>query len=287
MRVHLDCIPCFQRQALQAARFVTNDELLQERILRKVIDRIWWMKRTATPPEMAHAVHRIVREETGVKDPYKDVKKRYNDIGLEIYLEMKQIVEDSQEPLFTAVRLAIAGNIIDFAAESNFDLQGSISHVLESDFAINDYQSMVGALEGARAIVYIADNTGEIVFDKLLLEMILDMYEIDRVLFAVKGAPIINDATIEDAEYVGIDKLPGMEFLKVDIGVPGTGMERGSKEFLDILDAADVVISKGQGNYEALSEHGGVFFLLMAKCLVVAEDLDVDVGSVVLKGAMS
>jgi uncharacterized protein with ATP-grasp and redox domains len=103
-------------------------------------------------------------------------------------------------------------------------------------------------------------------------------------MFAIKGAPIINDAMIDDAEYVGIDKLPGVEFVKVGIGLPGSGIERSSKEFHDILDSVDLVISKGQGNYEALSEYSGIFFLLMAKCPVIASDLNVKIGDIILKG---
>ena len=283
MKVHLDCIPCFQRQALQALRFVTNDVEVQERILRLIIAKLENMDWTTTPPEMAHIVHSTIREECGVEDPYKDIKKSYNDIVLSLYPEIKRSVEDSEEPLITAVRVAIAGNIIDFGANPEFDLNKTISEVLEKDFAIFDYEELITILENANTMAYLADNTGEIVFDKILLETILDRYKIDKILFTVKGAPIINDATIDDAEYVGIDKLPGVEFVKVGIGRPGSGIERSSKEFHNILGSADLVISKGQGNYEALSEYSGIFFLLMAKCPVIANDLDVKIGDIILK----
>jgi uncharacterized protein with ATP-grasp and redox domains len=284
MKVNLDCIPCFQRQALQALRFVTNDVEVQERILKLVIAKLESMDWTGIPSEMAHVVHRIVREECGVEDPYKEVKKRYNDIALNLYPEIKRSVEDSEEPLLTSVRFAIAGNIIDFGANSKFDLDKTISEVLEEEFAIFDCSELTTILENANTMAYLADNTGEIVFDKILLETILDRYKIEKILFAVKGAPIINDATIDDAEYVGIDKLPGIKFVKVGIGQPGTGIERSSKEFHAILDSIDLVISKGQGNYEALSDHRGIFFLLMAKCPVIADDLNVNIGDIILKG---
>lgn len=283
MKLHLDCIPCFQRQALQALRFVTNDVEEQERILRLIIAKLESMDWTTTPPEMAHVVHRFVREECGVEDPYKDIKKSYNDIVLSLYPEIKRSMEDSEEPLLTAVRLAIAGNIIDFGANPEFDLNKTISEVLEKEFAIFDYEELTTILENANTMAYLADNTGEIVFDKILLETILDRYKIEKILFAVKGAPIINDATIDDAEYVGIDKLPGVEFVKVGIGLPGSGIERSSKEFHNILGSADLVISKGQGNYEALSEYCDIFFLLMAKCPVIASDLNVKIGDIILK----
>lgn len=283
MKVHLDCIPCFQRQALQALRFVINDVEEQERILRLIIAKLESMDWTTTPPEMAHIVHNIVREECGVEDPYKDIKKSYNDIVLSLYPEIKRSVEDSEEPLLTAVRLAIAGNIIDLGANSDFDLNKTISDVLEKEFAIFDFEELTTILENANTMAFLADNTGEIVFDKILLETILDRYKIDKILFAVKGAPQINDATIDDAEYVGIDNLQGTEFVKVGIGLPGSGIERSSKEFHNILGSVDLVISKGQGNYEALSGYHDIFFLLMAKCPVIANDLNVNIGDIILK----
>lgn len=282
MKVHLDCIPCFQRQALEAARFVTDDGRIHENILKAVIAKLKCVDWKISPPEIAHIVHEIVRNESGVKDPYKTVKKYYNDVALKMYPELKKIVNDSATPLLTAVRLAIAGNVIDFGARSNFDLKKTISLVLEKDFEIYHFSEFVRTLEKSQNLVFLADNAGEVVFDKILLESILTGYDIKKTLFAVKGAPIINDAMYEDAEYVGINNLNNIEFIKV--GVPERGMKRTSKEFLKILSKSDIVISKGQGNYEALSEQKKIFFLLMVKCPVVADDLGVKVGDIILKG---
>lgn len=284
MRVHLDCIPCFQRQALDAARFITDDEKMHENIIRAVIAELQGMDWKKSPPEIAHVVHQIIRDESGVEDPYKDVKKYYNDITLKMYPELKKTVNYSATPLLTAVRLAIAGNVIDFGAKSDFDLNGTISLVLKKDFKIYHFSEFVRTLEKANNILYLADNAGEIVFDRILLETISKKYNVEKTLFAVKGAPIINDATYEDAKYVGLNNLKGLEFIKVGVGLPGTGIERTSNEFRDIILKSDIVISKGQGNYEALSELKGIFFLLMAKCPVIAEDLGVKVGDIILKG---
>ena len=283
MKAKLDCIPCFQRQALEATRFVTEDIILQEKILRRVITELENMDWSGTPPEIAHIVHQIVKEECKVNDPYKDIKNQYNDIALSLYPEMKEIVNNSTDPLLSAVRLAIAGNIIDFGASSQFDLNETISKVLEKEFAINDFDKLLETLGRSRVLLYLADNTGEIVFDKILLETILNMYKINKILFGVKGAPIINDAMLEDAKYVGIQTLPEVEFIEIGIDIPNTGVERNSKEFYDILTNSDIVISKGQGNYEALSKHSDIFFLLMAKCPVIADDLNVKIGDIILK----
>lgn len=284
MKAHLDCIPCFQRQALSAARFVTDDEKVQKRIMRAVIAKLQVLDWEKSPPEIAHEVHEVVRNESGENDPYKDVKKLYNDIALNMYPELQKMVFDSATPLQTAVRLAIAGNVIDFGAKTNFDLRETIFLVLKKEFKIYHFSEFVRNLEKAQNIVFLGDNAGEILFDRILLETIQDRYNIEKILFAVKGAPIINDATYEDAEYVGLSKLRGLELIKVGVGVPGTGMARASNEFQDILKKSDMVISKGQGNFEALSEMKEIFFLLIAKCPVVANHLKVSVDDIILKG---
>jgi hypothetical protein len=271
------------RQALEAARFATGDENVQEKILREVLIELKGMDWKTSPPEIAHVVHRIVRKESGDDDPYRAVKKKYNDIALKMYPDLKRMVDRSPTPLLTAVRLAIAGNVIDYGVGLDFDLDGTISGVLKKEFKLYDLPEFMRTLKTARNLTYLADNAGEIVFDKILLETILEEYNIDKILFAIKGAPIINDATEEDAMYIGVDGIPGIEFLKVGIGVPGTGMERSSKEFLNVLAQSDMVIGKGQGNYEALSDRGRIFFLLMAKCPVIAKDLGVAVGDIILK----
>ncbi|MHA1379104.1 MAG: damage-control phosphatase ARMT1 family protein [Candidatus Helarchaeota archaeon] len=283
MKAHLDCIPCFQKQALQATRFVTDDEKVQEKILRKVITELMKLNWKKTPPELAHVVHGIVKQLTGKADPYKSVKKKYNDIALNLYPELKDLVKNSDDPLFVAAKLAIAGNVIDFGAKSDFNLKKTIKEVLNKDLKINDFAKFVEILGRCESISYILDNTGEIVFDKLLLETILEKYDIKKINFAVKGAPIINDATQEDAEYVGLDKCPKVEFIKVNVGIPNSGLERWSQDFIKKIRETDLIISKGQGNYESLSEQNDIFFLLMAKCPVIANDLGVEIGDTILK----
>lgn len=283
MRTKLDCIHCFQRQALTASRHITNDEQVQERILRKVMEKRYWMEWTNTPPETARMVHQIVKEECDCKDPYKDIKQEYNKIALKLVPEIQQLIDGSANRLRTALLLSIAGNIIDFGALDNFDLEKTMKDVMREDLAIDDSERLLQELEKASSILYIADNTGEIVFDKVLLELVLREFGPKSILFAIKGGPIINDATREDAVFIGLDTIPGLELLEVSIGEPGTGVERTGKDFRKLIQNSDVTISKGQGNYEALSESGGIFFLLMAKCPVVADDIGVDVGSFILK----
>ena len=283
MKLNLDCIPCFQRQALLAVRFISNDEKLHEKVLREVAKKLLESNWNTTPPELAHEVHQIVKNITHEKDPYKQAKKESNDSVLRIYPELKEQVKKSKDPLRTAVRLAIAGNIIDFGPLQTFNLEATIKEVLEKKFAIDDYEKLKEKLMTAETLLFFADNAGEIGFDKLLVETFLQTMKLKKIRFVVKGGPIINDATLDDAVYMGLGDLPNVEFLILSNGEEGTGPERKSKTVKNWIKKHDLVISKGQGNYEGLSEHNGLFFMLMAKCNVIASDLNVQVGDIILE----
>ena len=283
MKLNLDCIPCFQRQALQAVRFISDDEELHQKVLREVAKKLLESNWDATPPELAHEVHRIVKRLTKENDPYKEVKKESNDSVLKMYPALKKQVGDSSDPLRTAVRLSIAGNIIDFGPLQNFNLKDTVREVLKKKFAIDDYERLKEKIRDAETLLFFTDNAGEIGFDKLLIETILQTKKLKKIRFVVKGGPIINDATLEDAVYMGLCDLPNAEFLKMSNGEAGTGPERNSQKVKSWIKSHDFVISKGQGNYEGLSEHNGLFFLLMAKCPVIASDLGVKLGDIILK----
>jgi uncharacterized protein with ATP-grasp and redox domains len=283
MKLNLDCIPCFQRQALQAVRFKNDDEKMQEKVLREVVKELLASDWKSTPPELAHKVHSIVKRVTNEKDPYKDVKRESNDLILRMYPELKETVKNSRDPLRTAVRLAIAGNIIDFGVTQEFNLEETIREVLKKKFAIDNYKKLKENLKNAETLLFFVDNAGEIGLDKLLVETLLVTKKLEKIDFVVKGCPIINDATLEDAVYMGLNSLPNSEFLVISNGEVGTGPKRSSQTVKGWIHEHDLVISKGQGNYEGLSEHNGLFFLLMAKCPIIASDIGVEVGDIILK----
>lgn len=283
MKLNLDCIPCFQRQALQAVRFISDDEELHQNVLREVAKKLLESNWDATPPELAHEVHRIVKSLTNENDPYKEVKMESNDSVLKMYPALKKQVEESSDPLRTAVRLSIAGNIIDFGPLQNFNLEDTVREVLKKQFAIDDYAQLKEKIRDAETLLFFTDNAGEIGFDKLLVETIIKTKNLGKIRFVIKGGPIINDATLEDAVYIGLCNLPNAELLKMSNGEAGTGPERNSQTVKRWIKNHDLVISKGQGNYEGLSEHNGLFFLLMAKCPVIASDLGVELGDIILK----
>jgi len=280
MKARLECIPCLLKQSLNATKVVTDDQAVQEKVLKSVMAELLDAPLDSSPPLIAHTIYSIVDDITGCDDPYKSLKMEYNQIAMGMYPDLKDIVDKSDDRLFTAVKLAIAGNIIDFGADIQFDVEETIEDILTKKFAINDYPSFVESLEDSENILYLADNAGEVGFDRILIEEMIDYAD---VVYAVKNKPIINDATTDDAIFCGIDSIAK---IVTTSDTPGTILERCDPEFVDIYRSADMIISKGQGNYETLSEAAGnIFFLLLAKCPVIAADLGVGIGDAVLLSA--
>ena len=195
-------------------------------------------------PEVARKNQHQIKELLGIEDPYKDIKIRSNQYLLDKYPYFRDLIKNSKDPFDTALRLAIAGNIIDYAANPDFDLEGTIDKVLKEDFAINHSAELKKKLKTANTVLYLGDNAGEIVMDKLFLEHL----ELPNVYYAVRNAPVINDVTLEDARQTGIDKHATV--ISNGYDAPSTILSRVSKEFMEIYTKADVVISKGQGNLE-------------------------------------
>jgi len=282
MKTYLDCFPCVVRQTLEASRIATKDEKLQREILDSVLKILPDFPLTVSPPEIAVSVHRIIKKISGNKDPYKEIKEEYNEKAMQLYSSLKQKIINSENSLLTAVKLAIAGNIIDFGAlGKNFNLNGTIEEVLSSNLAINHFKKFKNDILKASSILYIGDNAGEIVFDKLLIEEIKKYIEVD-IMFVVRGEPILNDVTLEDAKFVNMDKI--VKVISNGNDAPATVFSDSSDEFKKAFNSTDMVIAKGQGNYETLSEiERNIYFLLKVKCLVLAKDIECNVGDNILK----
>ena len=279
MKSYLDCYPCFFTQAIRTSRMITSDEKKIWQILNEVSLSLPEIHFGATPPEIGREVYRIISKRTGIKDPYRKIKEKCTRQALSLYPELKKLINSSEDRLMTAIRISIAGNIIDFGANFDFDLKKDVGTTLSQDFSINHYREFCEALDKARKILYLADNAGETVFDRFLIE------EINKpVIYVVRARPIINDATREDALLAGIDKVA--EIVSSGCDAPGNILKFCSDEFLKIYRSADLIISKGQGNYEGLSdEDRPIFFLLKTKCHVIARDIGIDEGSIVLMKA--
>ncbi|HMA75747.1 MAG TPA: ARMT1-like domain-containing protein [Candidatus Krumholzibacteriaceae bacterium] len=278
MRTYLDCIPCFFSQALRAGRMAGLDEKKLKNLLDEVGTVMKGVSADKTPPEIGMLIYEKVREITGQYDPYKEIKRNNISKSLDLYPMLKREVGNAEDSLLTAIRIAIAGNVIDFGPDREFNIEEEIETVLKKDFAIFDYDKFRHYLNKSDKILYIGDNAGEAVFDRVLIE------EINKpLIYVVREVPVINDATISDALQAGIDRVARIESSGTP--APGTVIDTCSDEFMEIYREADLIISKGQGNYEGLSEEDRlIFFMLKLKCFVIAEDIGVSEGDIVLKG---
>lgn len=278
MKTYLDCLPCFMQQALRAGRMATNDDKKLKEILSSVGNMIKDIPMQNTPPETGDIIYKKITEITGVTDPYKNIKKHSIDEALSLYPKLKKIVNNSDDKILTAIRFAIAGNVIDFGVNKEFNIIDEVQQILKKDFAIFDYDKFIKQLNSSSSVLYIGDNAGESVFDKILIEELGK-----QVTFVVRDIPVINDATIYDATASGLDSVS--EIISSGCTAPGTILNLCNDDFLERFNNADMVISKGQGNYEGLSNvNRSVFFLLKVKCPIIANDLNVKENDIVLKG---
>ncbi len=276
------------RQALDAARMATDDPAVQREVLDRVAKLLPAVPSDSTPIDMGQLIHRLVREVTGVADPYEEVKKESNDLGLKFYPTLKSQVQGSEDPLLTALKIAGAGNIIDFGPKLTMDhsrsldqiVNDSLSQALQEPFDSVQYRAFKEKLTEVKEILYLGDNTGEIVCDKILIEELVRRGK--EVTFVTRGEPTINDATLADARYVGLDKVATVITNGSD--APGTRLEDCSQKFVAAFQSAELIISKGQGNFEGLSDvPGPIFFLFKVKCPVIAREAEAEIGTVVLR----
>jgi len=278
MKTYYECIPCFLKQTIRSLNAV--EAVYHEDILRKVLHRIADLDFCLSPPEMVFEVSNIIKEYTGKIDYFAGAKKKSNKYILDMYEELSGIISNSNDPFDTAMRLAIAGNIIDFGAKHDFTdklIHAEIDKVLISKDINSDF--LKEAVKKAEKILYIGDNAGEIVFDKLFLKQL----PIEKITYVVRGEAVLNDVLMEDAETVGLtDMLP---VITNGSALPGTVLKYCSEDFRDTFNNADLIISKGQGNYETMSGlNHNIIFLLMIKCPVIGRDIGKETGSfVVLK----
>ncbi|MCD6346280.1 MAG: DUF89 family protein [Bacteroidales bacterium] len=277
MKMYLDCIPCFMQQALRAGRMATSDDKKIKQILDETGEMVKTISMQTTPAEIGMMVYRIVSKVTGNQDPYKSIKQQHIAETKSIYPELEKIVANSNDKLLTAIRIAIAGNVIDLGVKKTFDIVKDVKSILKQEFAIFDYSIFKTQLEKTENILYIGDNVGESVFDKILIK------ELKKpVRYAVRSIPIINDVTMDDAIASGLGEVA--ELIDSGCESPGIILKNSTPEFLELFNTSELIISKGQGNFEGLSDcNKQVFFLLKAKCSIISNHLGVEEGSIILK----
>lgn len=282
MKTYLDCISCFFRQALMASRVAGADEKTQKEILNKVSKLIPDFSLENTPPEIGKVVYQMVNSLTGNGDPFEKFKEESNKLALKLYPGLKRKINKFEDKILAAMKLAAAGNIIDPAPSNSFNIKREAEECFEKDFAVFDYLKFKQTLESAEFILYLGDNAGEIVFDRILIEELGK-----KVIYAVREKSIINDVLIKDARDCGIDKVA--KVISSGSDAPGVVLSVCSPEFLEIYNKAPLIISKGQGNFEALSgeKKKPIFFLLKAKCSIVAKNIGCSVNDIILKSSLS
>lgn len=269
MKTQPECMHCFIRQAADAARRAGLDEPTTVALQRRVGAELLLMGEEQTPPMRASRVHALVREVSGNADPYRAAKQAATAHALSLYPQLRQMIDGADDPLDMAVRIAIAGNIIDLGVADSYDLEASIARVITARLAIDHMAQLKQALETAAELLFLADNAGETVMDRLLIETIGK-----PTTYVVKGAPAVNDATREDAITAGLAAV--CTIINNGAAILGTIFEQCHPELKQRFDRAPLVIAKGMANYESL--HGsrrGLFFLLQSKCAVVSAHLGV------------
>ena len=278
INVEPECFPCFLRQVVLALRNVDLDSRDKIEVLKETLKDVEKTDPDLTPAHTTTHIHRRVREMLGC-DPFEEVKQRYNRVGLSLYNELRGIVDSSDDPLMVATRLSVAGNAIDFGIYTDIDIHGEIKRALNEQFGIDHFSVFKEKVITHRQILYLLDNAGEIVFDRLLIETLTSMGK--EVTAVVKGSPVINDATMKDAIETGLLEICQV----VDNGSDaiGTIIQWASQDFRALYKSAPFVISKGQGNFETLlGDDKEISFLFQSKCDVVSSKLGVRKDSMII-----
>jgi len=292
MKTHLSCIPCFFKQMLQAGETAGLSKPAIKRLMDTLGRELSDFSLSDIPPHVGKRIQELLAAESGDSDPYAQIKRTSNQRALSVYPELKQMAFRSSDPLYTAVQLACAGNIIDYGifAGRDIDVSKEIQNILDMERDIIErerpdlfaYHEFRDSLQRISTLVYAGDNAGEIVFDRVLIETIAELYPSVKIYFAVRSKPIINDCLEEDAYACGLHH--SAEIISSGAASPGLLVDDATEACRKLLSSADMIISKGQGNYEALSlQQLPIFFLLIAKCQVIADDIGCEVGDLVLK----
>ena len=283
MKISYECGPCFLRQAREALDLSTDDETLKMEVIEEIFKFLGGNFKVGTNSNSTgSAMHNLIKRRTGCSDPYYKEKIESNELALKYLPDVKKIL-DEEDSLENRVKIAIIGNILDFGAFTlDDDIESVIKKSLEKDLTINDIEEFEDSLKTHDKVLYLVDNTGEIVFDKLLLAKIKE-YDVD-ITIAVKSEPILNDACMAEAFDAKLDEFG--EIVEIGCGTVGYVDSEISDEFREIFDNHTFIISKGMGNYEGLTEidlsKKDIYFLLCAKCNTISKHIGVNLHDMLL-----
>ncbi len=284
MKISSNCLPCIMNQTIKLANKLTDNQALRTDIIRYGLKQIADEWEHQATPEIVSAIYSYAKEATGITDPYEVEKKESNENALKLIsqLNLRELISESSDSFDIAVRLSLAGNIIDFGAGyevSKEVLEDSVQTSIKANIFGDSIETLKKELKTASRVLFLSDNAGEIVFDKLLIEGL----ENDQIIYAVKSGAIVNDATLVDTNFVKMDQLS--KVITNGTSMQGTVLDECSSDFLEEFNKADIIISKGMANYETLSDVYGrnIFFLLRAKCDVVADSIGCEKWDFVIK----
>jgi len=278
MKATLDCLACILTQALRASRVATADPTIQRQVLDETAKKIPGLDMNKSPASISMVAYELTASLTGNEDPYRELKIEQNEQALRIEPELRRIVQESEDRLVTALHIAAVGNVIDLGVQhaGEIDIHATLDQVLREGFAVDHTDAFRESLAHSKDLVFLLDNAGEIVFDKILIEELLQHTSVTAV---VKAGPIINDALLADAQQVGLTKI--CEVIDNGGAFVGSPLDRIPSWFTERLEQADMIVGKGQGNYETVDAFpGDVFLILRAKCEVVARHMGLKYGQV-------
>ncbi len=280
-----ECFACLYTQMLRVAKALECDDACATRIMETSAARIARLNPRQTPPEAAAILYPALSTMLGVEDLYARQKEESIRKARELIPRVEERIASASDPLEAAIRAAVAGNVIDFATEVSFELEEEIDRIFDAPFAIDETEEFLGRLRKARHLVVLGDNTGEHLFDKVMIRTFREHFQDLEVDYFVRGRPIINDVTVQEAREAGMQETARI----VDSGVdtPGFLYERASLEARAIYDAADLILAKGMGNYECMEDRPDdrLFFLFKVKCSVVAGKVGAQIGDLVCKSS--
>ncbi|MEG0365857.1 MAG: ARMT1-like domain-containing protein [Coprobacillus sp.] len=282
--MHQQCFECDRKQVNKIKQILSISEK-QEKELEVIVNNyIKTVDMNKTNPEVMGEIWKLISNYTSNNNPYKEVKSYYNQEVLKVKDEIQNIIYSSNDIYYTAIKIAVVGNLIDFSANHQFDmniLKSMIYDILNKELSIDDSAQLKESLSTAKSVLYIGDNCGEIVLDKMFIEVIKKIYPQIHFYYGVRGQPIINDVTIDDATEVNMHEIA--EVISNGDGSLGTVLEKTSHKFQEVFKKVDLVICKGQGNYEGLisETRNNLYFMFMAKCNIIAEPLGLETLSIV------
>jgi len=289
MLLEPECIGCLLEQVYKALNLlspsISKEKIIETQI--KLMEHLIKIDVLNKPgPIIGEKVYQLIAEALGEEDPYKALKDKYNRIALEYYDKAKDIIKHAEDPLFEALAISAIGNTIDFGAPHDMDLINDLKTFTPDKFKINDIPDFKKSLEKSKNMIILLDNAGEIVFDKLLVETLQKLYPDLEIICTVRSAPIINDATMEDAKFIGLTEIVKV----IEAGpTPGIELSVASEEFKKAFysNKGGIILSKGQGNFESLYKlevpNKEVYYLLKAKCVLMERIFKVKIGDLIFK----